>query len=195
VFSTTYYPGFEGDCVMTDLALGSFRLTRYLLSLGHRDIVFLVSADKEAPISKLRISGYERAYAEAGLAADPSRIVQCARPDFQSGYRETARLLEARHPDAVIAINDILALGAQKACKEGGLSIPKEVSLAGYDDVIFSSISDIPFTTVRQNISEIARLSVELLVGRILDLSQAQSQILIDPELMVRETTGLLGRG
>ena len=49
VFSTTYYPAFDGDCVMTDLDLGSYRLTRYLLELGHRDIVFLVGADRNAP--------------------------------------------------------------------------------------------------------------------------------------------------
>jgi len=194
VFSTTFYPGLEGDYVMTDLALGSFRLTRYLLSLGHRDIVFLVSADREASISKIRIAGYERAYAESGVPLDPSRIVQCARPDFQSGYLAASRLIEGRLPDAVIAINDILALGAQKAFKERGYSIPRDVSLAGYDDVIFSSISDVPFTTVRQNIPEIARLSVELLVGRIRDISQAECQILVEPELMVRETTGILAR-
>ena len=49
VFSTTYYPGFDGDCVMADLELGSYRLTRYLLELGHRDIAFLAGADRNAP--------------------------------------------------------------------------------------------------------------------------------------------------
>jgi LacI family transcriptional regulator len=191
VFSTTYYPGFEGDFVMTDLGLGSFRLTKYLLDLGHRDIAFLVSADRNAPISKLRIGGFERAYAESGLLYDPARIIQCARPDFQSGYVESSRLIEGRCPDAVIAINDILALGAQKAFKERGFSIPKDISLAGYDDVIFSSISDIPFTTVRQNIPEIARLSVELIVGRIVGIPQQEHQILITPELVVRDTTSV----
>jgi LacI family transcriptional regulator len=194
VFATTYYPGFEGDYVMTDLALGSYRLTKYLLELGHRDIAFLASADRNALISRLRISGYERAFVEGAFDCDPSRVIQCTRPDFQSGYLEARRLLEGECPDAIIAINDILALGAQKAFKEAGFAIPKDISIAGYDDVIFSSISDVPFTTVRQNISEIARLTVELAIGRIRDLPQAENHVLIAPELMVRETTGLPGR-
>jgi LacI family transcriptional regulator len=190
VFSTTYYPGFEGDCVMTDLELGSYRLTRYLLELGHRDIALLVGADRGAPISTLRIGGCSRAYAEKGLALDPSRIVPCDRPDFQSGYVEAQRLLAGRRPDAVMTINDLLALGAQKAFKEAGYSIPGDVSIAGYDDVIFASISDLHFTTVRQDIPEIARLSVELVVNRILGVAQQAVRTLIAPELMVRDSTG-----
>ncbi len=191
VFSTTYYPGFEGDSVMTDLELGSYRLTKYLLDLGHRDIAFLVSADRNAPISKLRIDGYLRAYSDCGIPCDPGLIIQCARPDFQSGYIESSRLIEGMRLDALIAINDILALGAQKAFKEHGFSIPNDISIAGYDDVIFSSISDVPFTTVRQNIPEIARLSVDLLIGRILEAPQKENKILIVPELIVRDTTGI----
>ncbi len=193
VFSTTYYPGFGGDCVMTDLELGSYRLTRYLLELGHRDIAMLVGADRDAPISNLRIDGCRRAYAEKGLALDPSRIVPCARPDFQSGYVEAQRLLEGKRPDAVMTINDLLALGAQKAFKEGGCSIPGDVSIAGYDDVIFASISDLHFTTVRQDIPEIARLSVELIVNRIVGAPQKEVRTLIPPELMVRDSTGAPG--
>jgi LacI family transcriptional regulator len=192
VFSTTYYPGFEGDYVMTDLAHGSYRLTKYLLDLGHRDIAFLAGADPEVPASRLRLSGYNRAHEEAMIPRDPARVIRCALPNFQSGYLESARLLEGGPPpDAVIAINDILALGAQKAFKERGYSIPRDISLAGYDDIIFSSISDVPFTTVRQNIPEIARLTVELMIGRILGLPQQQNHLLIAPELMVRETTGV----
>lgn len=189
VFSTTYYPGFDGDCVMADLELGSYRLTRYLLELGHRDIAFLAGADRNAPITKLRVNGCRRAHAERGLALDPARIVSCARPDFQSGYLEAQRLLGGTRPDAVMTINDLVALGAQKALKEAGCSIPKDISLAGYDDVIFASISDLHFTTVRQDIPEIARLSVELLIGRILGGTQKPVRTLIAPELMVRDST------
>jgi DNA-binding LacI/PurR family transcriptional regulator len=190
VFSTTYYPGYDADYVMTDLELGSYRLTRYLLELGHQDIVFLVGADRGAPICALRTRGFELAYAERGLVHDASRIVPCARPDFQSGYVESQRLLEGKRPDAVITINDLLALGAQKAFKEAGYSIPRDISLAGYDDVIFASISDLHFTTVRQDIPEIARLTVELIIERILGAAKKDVRALIPPELLVRDSTG-----
>lgn len=194
VFATSFYPGYEGDYVMTDLEQGSYRLTRYLLDLGHRDIAFLVSSDLRSPISDLRIRGYKRAFTEFGIAVGGEAIIQCPRPDFQSGYTEARAVLERRHPDAFIAINDVLALGALKATKEAGLSTPGDISVAGYDDVIFSLIADIPLTTVRQNVSEIARLSVELLMSRILDASARGGQILIPPDLTVRDSTGPVPR-
>jgi LacI family transcriptional regulator len=190
VFATTFYPGYDGDYVMTDLEQGSYRLTRYLLELGHRDIVFLVSSDLRSPISDLRISGFKRAFAEFSLEVEGESIVQCQRPDFQSGYGATKGILEKRQPDAVIAINDVLALGVLKAIKEVGLRVPDDISVAGYDGVIFSSIADVPLTTVRQNVSEIARLAVQLLIRKISDASPQEGRVLIPPELMVRDSTG-----
>lgn len=190
VFSTTYYPRAEGDCVMTDLETGSYRLTKYLLELGHRAIYYLVSMDPEAPIRSLRLAGYRRAYEELGLELNPSWVIQCHKPDYQTGYRESLRLLGSKKPDAIIAINDVMALGARRAIRERGLAIPRDISIAGYDDHIYSVISDIPLTTVHQNIEEIARLSVELLILRIEGATQPSELRYIVPELMVRESTG-----
>ena len=97
----------------------------------------------------------------------------------------------------MITINDLLALGAQKAFKEAGYAIPRDVSIAGYDDVIFASVSDLHFTTVRQDIPAIARLSVELVIERIQGTPQKGIHTLIPPELMVRDSTGTpwTGRG
>jgi DNA-binding LacI/PurR family transcriptional regulator len=191
VFSTTFYPGLPGDCVMTDLGLGSYRLTKYLLDLGHREIAHLVSTDREAPICKFRIAGYAKAFQEKGLEFDPSLIVACDKPDFHSGYLAARRLFGNRKPGALIAINDVLALGAKKAIREQGWSIPGDMSVAGYDDLIYSSIADIPLTSVRQNIEEIARLSMKMLVERIEGSAVDREPVLVMPDLMVRESTGV----
>lgn len=190
VFATSFYLGLSSEYVMTDLELGSYRLTRYLLDLGHREIVHLVSADKSAPLCSLRLAGYERAFAEKGLTPDPSLIIRCEKPDFHSGYLATKNFLDTRQADALLAINDILALGAKKAIRERGLSIPDDLSVAGYDDLIFSSITDTPLTTVRQNIEQIAKLSVQRLVNKIDGSLSETSPLLIEPDLMVRESTG-----
>ena len=166
VFSTTFYPGIKCDCVMTDLEEGSYQLTKYLIELGHRNIMFLASHYREVAISKLRIEGYTRAFKEAGLKFNEKLIVNCRRADFQSGYSTALEIFRLQKPDAVITINDIMALGAKRAVKESGCKIPDDVSIAGYDDVIFSSIYEIPLTTVRQNIAQICIETVNILIKK-----------------------------
>jgi LacI family transcriptional regulator len=189
VFSTSYYPGVPCDCVMTDLEEGSRVLTRYLLDLGHRDVRLLVSNDREVVPSKLRIRGWRRAFEERGLTPDRGRVVECERTDFESGYATTLRVLKRGKPDAVMAINDIMALGAERAIEERGYAIPEEVSVAGYDDVIFSSIPEIPLTTVRQNTRQIGRQTVELLLRQIKGQPAAGTVHWVRPRLIVRKST------
>ena len=189
VFATSYYPGLEADCVMTDLAKGSYELTKYLLDQGYRKIGFLSTADKVTPPTRLRLSGYYKALEHAGLPRTSRRIIECHRPDYFSGYDAVTALDVAELPEAIIAINDILALGAQHALLERGLRIPEDISVAGYDDVIFSSLSEIPLTTVKQDIPHIAKTAVEMLVERVEHVNTPIRSVRIKPELVVRSST------
>jgi LacI family transcriptional regulator len=190
VFTTTYYDGLEADCVMTDLEEGSYLLTKYLIGLGHRRVLFLVSYYPEQAVSRLRIDGYMRAFKNAGIPFENEWIVPCRRPDFSNGYETASKLLKDEKPDALIAINDITALGAKRAIKEKGYRIPGDISIAGYDDLIFSSIPEIPLTTVRQNIGEICCETVQVLIKRMRAKGE-KGRILrkIPPELVVRNST------
>jgi LacI family transcriptional regulator len=190
VFVTTYYPGVEGDCVMTDLKKGSFLLARYLIGLGHRDVLFLASNDRTVPVSSLRIEGVQRAFTEAGLPADGVRVVECDKANFSCGYAMTQAALGRRKPDAIIGVNDIVALGAERAVRDKGYSIPGDISVCGYDDVIFSRISEIPLTTVKQDVKQICKKTVDVLFEKIQG-SRAGSRIhRIAPELVIRQSTG-----
>jgi LacI family transcriptional regulator len=191
VFSTTYYDGINADCVMTDLQEGSFQLTKYLIELGHRKILFLVSAYRSMAISKLRIAGCMQAFENVGLFYDTSWIIECKKNDYHHGYRATLEALKERIPDSVIAINDIMALGAKRALQELGYRIPDDISVAGYDDVIFSSVSEIPLTSVKQDIPSISRETVNLLMEKIQRKNTYLNRVIkIKPELIVRKSTG-----
>jgi len=190
VFATAYYPGFAADCVMTDLEEGSYKLTRYLIEMGHRNILLLATEDVQMGQSALRIAGYQKAFSEIGVKPAPEAVVRCKHPDFYNGYSKTREILKNGHPDAITAINDVLALGSRKAVQEDGLSIPEDISVAGYDDVIFSSLSQSPLTTVRQAIPRICKESVNLLLDRIHGDRGPLRTVRIGPELMVRESTG-----
>lgn len=190
VFSTAFYPGVEGDCVMSDLRKGAYLLARYILGLGHRSVLFLVSDDRAAPVSRLRIEGLEKAFREASLPMDRLQIVQCARTNFSAAYSCTRDALDKGRPDAIIAINDIMALGAERAVRERGLRIPADVSVCGYDDVIFSRIAEVPLTTVRQDIKRLCEKTVDVLFSRISGERTATSLHRVQPELVIRTSTG-----
>ena len=168
---------------------GSYALCRHLLELGHRDVLMLVSDNREVVPSKLRIQGCRRAFEERGLALDRRRVVECERTDFDCGYAAALRIVKKEKPDAVIAINDVMALGARRAITELGYEIPEEVSVAGFDDVIFSSIPEVPLTTVRQNIRQIGRQTVELLLKQVKGRPASDTVHWVRPNLIIREST------
>jgi LacI family transcriptional regulator len=190
VFSTVYYPGAEGDCVMTDLRRGSYLLGRYLLGLGHREILFLASNDRSSPVSALRIQGLEKAIREAGSSGARLGITECPKPNFSCGYATARDALRKGTPDAVIAINDIMALGAERAARDAGLRIPQDISVCGYDDVVFARVAEVPLTTVRQDTKRIAARSVDVLFSRITGSAAAPRLHRVSPELVIRESSG-----
>jgi LacI family transcriptional regulator len=190
VFSTTYYSGFESRSVMTDLSHGSYLLVKYLLDMGHRKIGFLLSSDPATAISALRLQGYHRAFEERGVPIDRALIHPCARVDYYSAFQETGILLKNSNIDALITINDYMALGAKRAAEGMGYQIPEDLSIAGYDDVAFASFSEIPLTTVRQNIQVIAHETADRLFGLIRGTYTEPKQVWVNPELIVRQSTG-----
>jgi LacI family transcriptional regulator len=175
---------------MTDLSLGSYLLVKYLLDLGHRDIGFLLSTDPTVALSALRLRGYRRAFEERGLMVDEMLIRSCTRLDYYSALQEASLFLKDRSIDALITINDYMALGAKRAAEGLGYTIPEDLSIAGYDDVAFASLSEIPLTTVRQDIQAIGRETVDRLFGLIGGKYAELEQVWIQPELIVRQSTG-----
>ena len=194
VFSTTYYEEIECEHIISDLEEGAYRLTRYLIELGHRVILFFFASNREAIPSKLRIKGYEKALTEAGLKIQADWLIECRKPDFGCGYSMAQAVVQNKKPDAIITMNDIMALGAKRGVIDLGFKIPEDISIAGYDDVIFSSISEIPLTTVRQDIQEISRETVDVLFEKIAGNKPHDRFIKLTPELIVRKSTGVCSR-
>lgn len=190
VFCTSYYPPIPADRIMADLEDGSYRLTRYLIELGHREILLFTTQNAEVIPSALRIAGFKRAFQEAGVPFRPDYVIPCRYPDSYHGYARTIETLRDRRPDAITAINDFLALGIIKAIWASGLSVPEDISVGGYDDVLFASTLRQPLTTVRQDVARICHETVHRLVDRIRGDTQPPRHVYVPTELVVRETTG-----
>lgn len=190
VFVTSYYPGFPSPYVMVDLEKGTFDLVDHLLEQGHREIYFLVG-DQETIPTMTRIRGYMKAYEKHDLPVEKKKFINCRLPNFEQAYNETLSLLgKNKQIDAIITINDIMALGTLRALNEHKIKVPQRISVAGYDNVIFSSIATIPITTVQQDINEMAVASVDMLLNMDAKKFSRNSSLLLKPQLIIRESTG-----
>lgn len=186
-FITTYYNEVDAPCVMTDLSAGAYTLTKYLLDCGHRKICYLVG-DRAVPVSNLRVEGYLSAYRESSFPFENDWII-VDEMTFEGGYRATEKLLSQMKPDAILTGNDFMAMGVLKQLKERGLKVPSDISVAGYDDLLYSSLLETPLTTVRQPVEQICSRAVSIMLDQLTGERETSEKILLKPELIVREST------
>jgi DNA-binding LacI/PurR family transcriptional regulator len=162
-----------------------------LLQARRRKIRFLTVEEIEVVPVAERLRGVRRAMEEFGIPVDDAMVVPCPEATYQAGYDGAREILREGVPDAVMALNDIMALGALRALLDEGYQVPEEIVVAGYDDLIYSQIAQVPLTTVRQNIEEIARRAVD----RLLDMVEGEEPgapghpILVETELITRVST------
>ena len=167
----------------TDNLVGGRRATLHLARLGRRDIVFVGGHDPEA-VQRRR--GYAQALKESSLAAGPHLVAQ-VEFDLDSADAAITRILQRGTKfDGIVAASDLMALGAIRALHRKGLSVPGDVSVVGYDDMLLSRLSTPTLTTIRQNTSEGGRM----LVSSILDNDRESSYDRLPTELIVRESCG-----
>ena len=186
VFSTTYYRGIEADCVMCDLEKGSYEITTKLLETGHRKI-FFVGGSRQAVYTNNRLNGYKKAYRDMGIEYSENWIIEST-PTFEKAYMLADKILGGK-PDAITTVNDVSAMAVLKILKENNIKVPEEISVAGYDDLLYTSILETPLTTVRQPIRDIAEETIAMLIKRINDPEKKVETVLIDPIIKIRETT------
>ncbi|ACG79336.1 transcriptional regulator, LacI family [Phenylobacterium zucineum HLK1] len=154
----------RGGRVWMDDRRAAYDMTVHLIRLGHRDIGFVVGHPRYAA-SRARRAGFEAAMGDHGLAV---RAEWVAEGDFTfpSGLACAERILgAARRPTAIFASNDDMAFGVVQAAARLGLSIPRDLSVAGFDDAPGAQFSTPQLTTVRQPVSEMAEAAARMLIA------------------------------
>lgn len=178
---------------------GAALALEHLYGLGHREIAFL-RGPKTLASSGQRWKGI-RSFAQAvGLRLDAKRIVELPESldpnsSFEAGAQLTAELLRGgKSFSALVAFDDITALGALRALKKKGLRVPEDCSVVGFDDVAQASLSSPSLTTVRQPMQAMGSMSVGMMLDAIKAVDQKKSipvvRRKIPAELVVRESTG-----
>lgn len=169
---------------------GGRAVTSHLVGLGHRR-VGIIGGPVEWLASEARLAGYTAALAGAGVLPAPELTRAVVEPNTRNGHRAAAELLDLpERPTALVAFNDKMAVGAMWAAAERGLSIPGDLSIAGFDDIDVSRATTPALTTVRQPLQEMGRTAVTLLM-RILGRQAVEAlHVSLGAELVVRGSTG-----
>jgi DNA-binding LacI/PurR family transcriptional regulator len=164
----------------------------HLFGLGHRHIAFMHGQSFSAD-SDDRWKGMRAVARKLGLRLKPELLVTLDR-DLTSpelGYPVIQQLLATRQPfTAVVAFNDFSAIGAIRALQDYNLRVPGDVSVIGFDDIKAAAYTLPRLTTIRQPLAEIGRIATQSLLNRIHGTAVPPDQIAIEPELVIRESTG-----
>lgn len=186
----------KADRVAADDHSGGATAVRHLLELGHKRIGFIGAALKaESPLP--RFEGYLQGLRDAGIPLDADLMIPpLAGPKSpfttqNDGYAGMKRLLEVpNRPTAVFARNDYTAMGALRAARKAGISVPRDISLVGFDNVPLAAFTTPPLTTIKQPIDEQGREAARLLLRRIEATGPAERiERIFSCDLIIREST------
>ncbi|WP_238005978.1 LacI family DNA-binding transcriptional regulator [Dactylosporangium sp. AC04546] len=172
--------------VTVDEAAGARQATEYLLQLGHRT-VWHIAGPTDSIAADGRVSGWRSALVDAGV---PVPAVLVGDWEARAGYELGRDLADRDDVTAVLAANDQMALGLLRALSERGRRVPQDVSVVGFDDIPEAAYLVPPLTTIRPNFQEIGRRCVQVLLRRIGGDDGRPLRSQIQPELIVRRSTG-----
>lgn len=161
----------------------------HLASLGHRQIAYLRAPDI-LMFDAMRWQGFQNAMARHGLPIQEKWILRSELTQ-RSGYEFASRLLKSDdRPTAIVTGNDLMALGAMAAAQSLGLEVGRDISIIGFDDIPPAEHAHPPLTTIHQPIYRIATTVTDMLIRLLTNRPLEQRQILMDPKLVVRQSTG-----
>ncbi|WCJ58046.1 LacI family DNA-binding transcriptional regulator [Fontisphaera persica] len=164
----------------------SRQLTLHLLELGHRRIAYF-AGPVISPSNRERLEGYRTALREAGIEPD-DRLIFNAGATIEEGEQAAAQLAqEALRPTALMAVNDLVAIGAAHFLLRQGWQIPRDISIAGFGNVLLAEHFRVPLTTVRQPKMRLGKAAFDLL-HQCLKGEPAQS-LRLPAEVLVRQST------
>jgi LacI family transcriptional regulator len=168
---------------------GAYEAIEHLVELGHQRIGF-ITGDMKAKCSQERLRGYKDALRAHQIDFEPALV---RNGDFfqPAGFDATTALLELeRPPTAIFSSNDLMAFGAVEAVLKMGYSVPRDVSIVGFDNIAQSAVMHPQLTTVHQPLRDMGRTAAELLLSAIMDATDFEAHCVELPtHLIVRQST------
>lgn len=174
------------NCVNVDDEYGANLAAQHLIDLGHR-YIGIISGPPDWASSERRVNGYLQALHQANLDV---QTVHVERTDIESGEAAYGRIMEA-YPNltALCAVNDSLAIGAIRAAKAAGQSVPDELSVIGFDDIDWARLNDPPLTTVNIAKRQLGKEAAKRLLALLADPDLLPIEVVVSVNLVARAST------
>jgi len=177
-------PAQKYPVVGSDNHLGGRLATEHLLAQGRRRPVFL--GDERLPEIAHRHEGYREALREAGVAASPELRVRTGFAGSEAEGHVRELIASGTDFDGIVAVSDVIAIGAIRALNEAGRRVPEDVAVVGFDDILFAEHANPPLTTVRQDIARGAVALVDTVIAVI--RGETPASTVLPPTLVVRRS-------
>lgn len=165
------------------------KATNYLLSVGRKNIYF-INSQLNRNYARKREQGFRESMQAAGLTINEDFIVRLSTVSHSLAYASTLHILDqSPRPDAILCVSDMYAVGALKAVKKKGLRVPEDIAIVGFDNIELTTMLEPSLTTVEQPSYQIGYQASELLIEKINFPNTSPKQIILDTELIIRDST------
>lgn len=188
VLINRFVPELKDRCINLDNEKGGYLAAKHLIDLGHRDFAMICGPSWKSDAMD-RVNGAKRALDEAGITLDETL---CVEGDFQqpSGVEGVNQLLKTKKPfTALICGNDEMASGAMTAVRENNLSVPEDVSIVGFDDVIYAAYLYPQLSTIDHRVLDIGHMAAQMVLQQAYELGSDEVCNLFEPRLIERRST------
>ena len=180
--------GLKASAVITDDVQVGMLATQHLINLGHRRIGHLRGTI--ASTSRERFEGFTRATGKAGLRVRSEDIRDCGFTENDGYLAMRSWIADGELPSAIFAANDPAAIGAMTALHEAGRKVPEDVAIVGAGRIHYGDMLRVPLTTVSWSTLEMGQAAASLLLDSITGQSKTARQVVVKPELVIRESCG-----
>lgn len=188
-------PKLKINKVLCDNRHGGYEAMKHLIALGHTNIAIIGKDDVAVSIFS-RIEGARDALAEAGLTVQIHlERMESEAPPYAAGYEIGRKILSRpeTRPTAIFALTDVAAVGAMRAARDEGLSVPGNLSVIGFDDIPLAGQCIPSLTTIAQPTDDMGRRAAEVLLSALTNHDQELSETVFETRLVVRESTQSIG--
>ena len=183
-------PGLDVEFVTIDNRKGAYDMTNHLLGLGHRNIRYF-TGPLDTIVTTSRLDGFKKAIRDHDGEEIVSKVIDSGDFTYEAGFETAEKLFSSGDkPTAIFCANDYSAFGVIDYCYRKGIRIPQDISIAGFDDVAFSSFRFISLTSVKQPIKKLGVIAAEALFRKINENDNNLFQKIIKPEIVIRKSTG-----
>jgi len=185
VMADNYVNDLEISYVGNDNYAGARKIVAHMLRQGYRKIG-VISGDESSSASNDRLKAYKDLLIENNIEIN-NDILLNSNATFEDGFK-LSEILVKQKVDAIFTINDSVAMGVMKYCHMNNIQLPKDLGVAGYDDIEEAAMLPVPLTTVHQRKFELGRTVAKVLIDEINNNKSAKQKIILQPELIIRKS-------